>query len=121
MRILKTMCALGLGVLLSGCATMMSGGKQEIKFSSTPAGAEVSVDGKTCKTPCALKVKTQSFMKYAWISYPGYEKQQIILTPHLNGWVYANILNGGFGFLVDYISGAIYRYDKEFHVPLDRK
>ena len=43
--------------LLCGCSTIINGQRAEVKFDSTPVGADVWVDGmKTCTTPCTAEL-----------------------------------------------------------------
>ena len=53
--------------LLTSCATIISGTKQEVQVTTEPAGARVYVDGmERGFTPCVLNVKRKSFVTYSF-------------------------------------------------------
>ena len=86
----------GLGPVLTGCATIMDGSKQKIGFSSNPTGAVVTVDGRTLgHTPLTedLSTKNTHTVKMELIGYHPYE---MTLTKKTNSWVWGNIIFGGF-------------------------
>jgi hypothetical protein len=97
----------GLLISTSGCATIVSGTKQKVEFSSTPSGAAVAVDGGTYTTPCEVKLSRGKNHDVEF-SLPDYlpVKHQILRTT--NGWAFGNILLGGLiGLMVDYATGAV--------------
>lgn len=102
-------CFLALTLLMSSCATIFSGSKQKVKFSSNPSSATIFIDEvEVGKTPFEIKLarkKKHSVM----IKLEGYETYQTNLTKKLNGWFLGNILIGGIiGFIIDPITGAMY-------------
>jgi len=105
---------IGLGPVLTGCATIMDGSKQQIGFSSNPSGAIVTVDGKTMgNTPLTedLSTKNTHTVKMDLVGYHPYE---MTLTKKTNSWVWGNIIFGGFiGLGVDAITGALYQLTPE--------
>lgn len=116
---LLLLCLLvGLGPVLSGCATIMSGSEQKIGFSSTPTGAEVTIDGKVLgNTPLTENLSTKETHTVKML-LAGYEPYEMTLTKKTNGWVWGNILFGGlfgglFGLGIDAITGAIYKLTPE--------
>ncbi len=93
-----------------GCATVTGGsGAQTIKIASTPPGAAVVVDGRSCgPTPAEVKLdhKTEHQVQ---LSYPGHETAQVTLKPSLNPWVFGNILIGGvLGLAIDVCTDSVY-------------
>lgn len=116
MKILKTAAFLGLipMMLLSSCATIMHGTTQSIGISSNPSKAGIWVDGQYFgETPMIVKLnrKDNHFLK---IQLQGYQTYETTLTREMSGWMFGNIVFGGFiGLAVDAISGGIYRLTPE--------
>lgn len=100
------------GVLfLSGCASIMSGTKQEMTFQTSPEGATVTVNGRILgKAPFTVqldKKKDQSVI----FSLDGYKPVTMQLTTRMDSWFWGNIILGGlFGSTTDGINGAVYEY-----------
>lgn len=94
-----------LGLLLagstSGCATIVAGGPDTVKFTSTPPGAEVQVGNEIVgKTPVEASVPRD--IQTVTMTLSGYEPETVLITRHLNGWVFGNILFGGIiGIIID--------------------
>ena len=93
-----------------GCATVLHGTGQEIPVSSSPSGAQVSVDGMpTCKTPCSPNIK-RKHDHVVTITEDGYQQETLTVMHVLSGAVAGNILAGGLiGWGIDAASGAQYR------------
>lgn len=109
-------------IVLTGCATVISGRTQEIGVSSSPSGAKVFVNGQEKGiTPIALKLsrKDKHVIK---IQLEGYKPYEVVLVRKINGWVLGNILIGGLiGLAVDAITGAIYKLEPDnISVKLER-
>ena len=102
-------CSLALTLLLSSCATIMSGSKQYVKFDSSPASASIFIDEvEVGKTPFEIKLARKSEHS-VMIKLEGYQTYQTTLTKKLNGWIFGNILIGGLiGLIIDPITGAMY-------------
>ncbi|WP_295877212.1 PEGA domain-containing protein [uncultured Akkermansia sp.] len=100
--------------LLSSCGTIMHGGTQKIGISSTPIGADVTVDGKPeGKTPVIVKMDRNSNHTIL-VAKKGYQPASATLTNSISGWVWGNILFGSLlGLAVDAISGGLYTLDPE--------
>jgi hypothetical protein len=115
------------GVLpLIGCASIMKGSNQKLKFQSQPEGAKVSVFDDSgmlvadSKTPVTIPLKKSGGYfqpaKYKVVfEAPGYEKKEIWLSGSLEaGWYLAgNFLVGGMvGWLiVDPLTGAMWKLE----------
>lgn len=108
-------------VFMSGCATMFTEKTQKISFKTKPDKAEVAVGAKTCDTPCTLEIEKGKWQPQAILTKPGHDSQTVILSPSIEPWFWANMLNMGFGCFVDYISGAYLKYDSEYYIPLTKK
>ncbi len=99
-----------MGMMLTSCATIISGSRQTMKFDSTPANATVFINEKEMgKTPFETKLKRNENYKVA-IRLEGYHPYEVEVTKKFNEWYIGNILFGGIiGLVVDPITGAIYR------------
>lgn len=102
-------CSLALTLLFSSCATIVSGSKQNIKFSSNPSSASIFIDEvEVGKTPFEIKLARKSEHS-VMIKLDGYQTYQTNLTKQFNAWYIGNIFIGGLiGLIVDPITGAIY-------------
>lgn len=113
---------------LSGCASIVSGGRQDVRFSSTPSGAQVSIYDEyeslvwTGATPVTANMERGSgFFRGARyrveIELEGYETATVFITPDLNGFWYlaGNLFLGGvIGWLVvDPATGAMWNLRPE--------
>jgi len=90
----------------SGCATIVSGTTERIRFESSPPGAQVRVDGRSYTTPAAAELsrKNNYDVQFEKNDYLPATRQ---VTRDTNGWVWGNILIGGLiGLVVDYSTGA---------------
>lgn len=100
-----------LGVMLSGCATVVRGVTEKVQFVSDPPGAEITTTlSKTCTAPCELEVaRKDEFTATATLA--GHEPQSIYVNSQIStsgGWAMAgNVVVGGLiGMGADVASGA---------------
>jgi len=116
MKISKMAIFLGLvpAMLFTSCATIIHGSKQSINISSTPAMANIWIDGMQYgQTPAVVKLARQD-THIVQIELEGYHTYQMHLTKEVSGWVFGNIAFGGiFGLAIDAITGSIYRLTPE--------
>ncbi len=98
-----------LTLLLSSCATIVSGSKQNVKFSSDPSTATIFIDEvEVGKTPFEIKLARKSEHS-VMIKLEGYQTYETKLTKKFNGWFVGNIIFGGLiGLIIDPITGAMY-------------
>ncbi|MCM0041493.1 MAG: PEGA domain-containing protein [Algoriphagus sp.] len=99
--------------LMTGCATIFTGTKDRIAFTSTPSGATIYKDGvEICTTPCNYKVKRSLNDTEVEFKLDGYETRLITLDKELN---LVSIINLGnlFGWGIDALSGAVMKYDRK--------
>jgi hypothetical protein len=121
----KTLGLLGL-LALAGCATLLEGSEQSIRFVSTPAGASVRVLGRFGETPATILVPKKPPQGDpasgtpppidVYISKPGYEEAHIVLGYAVSGisqW--GNIANLGIGWPIDRSTGARYYIETPDH------
>jgi len=99
--------------LMTGCATIFTGTKDRIAFTSTPSGATIYKDGvEICTTPCNYKVKRSLNDTEVEFKLDGYETRLITLDKEFN---LVSIINLGnlFGWGIDALSGAVMKYDRK--------
>lgn len=98
-----------LTLLMSSCATIVSGSKQNVKFSSNPSTATIFIDEvEVGKTPFEIKLARKSEHS-VMIKLEGYQTYQTKLTKKFNAWFIGNIAFGGLiGIIIDPITGAMY-------------
>ena len=116
MRVAKA-CVLAvvvcLALLWSGCATIVSGGRQSVSFTSDPPGATVNAGGIMSSTPGALNLKTnKSYI--VQFSKEGYQPASVVIGKEFNYWVLCNIFWEPITFtLVDLLTGAFWKLDQD--------
>ena len=87
--------SLALTLLVSSCATIVSGSKQNVKFTSNPSTATIFIDEvEVGKTPFEIKLARKSEHSVL-IKLEGYQTYETKLTKKFNGWYIGNILFGG--------------------------
>lgn len=109
-RLLPLMIAL---FLMTGCATIFTGTKDRIAFSSTPSGATIYKDGvEICTTPCNYRIKRSLNDTEVEFKLDGYETRLITLDKEFN---LVSIINLGnlLGWGIDALSGAVMKYDRK--------
>lgn len=101
---------LTISLLFSACATIMHGSRQEMFITCEPRVASVYVDSAyQGETPMVVLLKRGKNHRLR-IELPGYQPFETVLTRRLDGWIFGNILLGGFiGVAVDAVSGSMYR------------
>lgn len=106
--------SLALTLLVSSCATIVSGSKQNVKFSSNPSSATIFIDEvEVGKTPFEIKLARKSEHSVV-LKLDGYQTYETKLTKKFNGWYIGNIFFGGLlGLIIDPITGAIYNLSPE--------
>lgn len=103
--IVIALATLSLG--LGGCATVVNGTNQDVKFQSDPEGAVIElITGGTCETPCEYSMKRGHDSRVSF-SLDGYKSEFVYLQSRLGGGAFGNILLGGpIGAVVDGSNGA---------------
>jgi hypothetical protein len=106
----KAFAAALMAFSLTGCATIMHGNHQEVGFSSTPTGAQVTVDNKPLGVTPTTASLTRKDKHVVRIEMAGYQPYELQLTRQVDGWVVGNIVFGGvIGLAVDAINGSMYK------------
>lgn len=113
--------ALALSLLLSSCATMMTGRTQEILITSNPAGATVKVDNKELKTPATVTLSKKTSYVVV-IEKPGFESAVVEIRRRPSWW---NLLDVAWIYLLpvpliyDINTGGFWVFlEHSFHVDL---
>lgn len=94
-------------VLLSGCATVINGTSQDIKFDSNAKQTTVKIStGITCVAPCKLDMKRRRDFRVDFAA-PGYRSAYVLVQSRTGGAVAGNVLLGGLiGGVVDGANGS---------------
>ncbi len=119
--------------MLTGCASIISGGKTEVAISSNAPEANIhirhSVTGEVLhqgKNPMIVKLNTSKglFEPAVYrleVTDKNKNKQTRIIQSGFNAWFIGNFIFGGIlGMGIDAISGAVYKFDSEYYVHFDQ-
>ena len=118
----KTLAIVGLIMICSSCASIVSKTRYPVSVDSTPRGADVTITNRrgdqvfTGKTPTLVKLKSgagffQNAKYNITISKDGFTSKTVELRATLNGWYFGNFIFGGLlGLLIiDPATGAMYK------------
>lgn len=99
---------------LAACATIIHGTRQSVGITSTPSAATVYDNGQLLgKTPMVAELSRKSDHRIR-IELDGFAPYEIVLTRHVSGWLFGNLIFGGLiGIIVDAADGAIYNLKPE--------
>ena len=100
-------------ITITSCATLFSGTKDRIYFTTNMPGARVLIDGvEVCKTPCNENITRKVGESQIEFKLEGYETKVINLSKSFN---VVSILNFGnlIGWGIDIATGAVFKYDKK--------
>ena len=102
-------------LMLTSCATIIKGSKQEFQITSNPSQATVYVNESSIgKTPITTKLARKEKNTKIKLTLEGYKDVEIPLKREGNGWVWGNIVFGGLiGLIVDLSDGAMYKLTPE--------
>ena len=128
MRIIARLIPVALLGSLSACATIFTGTSQRIVLDTNPQGASCDVQqggimvAHVPRTPDMVDVSKSSAAIEVTCSKPGYHTQRLTEISGANGWVFGNLVIGGLvGVVIDFGSGAAYRYQPSMAMDLDRE
>jgi len=99
-------------ITITSCATLFSGIKDRIYFTTNMPGARVLIDGvEVCKTPCNENITRKVGESQIEFKLEGYETKVINLSKTFN---VVSILNFGnlIAWGIDIATGAVFKYDK---------
>ena len=93
-----------LSILLTSCATMLTGTSELVSINTDPIGAKVEFsNGTTCRTPCTVSVKKKGTLGVT-IRKEGCRTHTTALIPTISG---SGAILGG---IIDYGTGAVYHH-----------
>ena len=100
--------------LISSCALIFKGTKEEVNFGSDPQRAEVYVNGvKMGETPFALKLVTKETYAIEF-RLEGYKSKSFQINNKVGaGWIILDILCGLIPVIIDAATGAWYSLDQK--------
>ncbi len=101
--------------LMSSCASIIHGTKQDINISSSPSGATIYVNADLSGiTPKVITLKRKTDNQIIKLELDGYHPYEVKLERKTDGWFWGNILLGGLiGMIVDASNGAMYKLDPD--------
>lgn len=114
-------------LLLSGCASIVSGTTQTLTINTTPAGANCELEregiviGRVAPTPGSVLVQKTKHNIAVTCSKSGYQTAKFINKSGSEGATWGNIvLGGGIGWAVDSAAGADNHYDDIMNITLTK-
>ena len=117
---IKNILVVAVFILVTGCASVISGTKQKMTFKSDPEGAIVLVDGlEKGKTPLTIELRKDEY-KNITFKKKGYEEKVIPLQTRMDPVAWLNIIWDLS--TTDALTGALYEYQPSAHyVTLEKK
>jgi hypothetical protein len=108
MKKVQTLIYIALPFCIASCATIVSGSKQTVRFTSNPLHATILIDSfEVGKTPFESRLARNQKHSIV-IKLDGYQDFELQMTRKFNGWYIGNIVFGGLiGLIVDPLTGAI--------------
>jgi len=96
--------------MLTNCATIIHGTKQDVSISSNPSKATVIIDNdEKGITPITVELSRKDH-HMVQINLDGFLPYETKLTRKVDGWIAGNIVFGGLiGLAVDAITGGMYK------------
>lgn len=107
---------------VSGCAAVFKGASEDVKVESSPSGAEVVVNGSPKgTTPMTLSLESKETYDFTF-KKKGYEERHVSIGHSIGaGWVVLDVLLGIIPVVVDAVTGAWYKLDRNsISVQLDK-
>ena len=103
---------------LAGCATIVQGPKEDVKFTSIPTGALVKGADRQVITPGEISFKRNKDHKVVF-EKEGFPQREAALESKPSWWLLGNVAFGGIiGIIVDLATGSGYRL-KPSNVEMD--
>ena len=119
-KIIMRLSIVSVLIILTGCATIISGTKQSITFESSPSGASVYLDGERVGvTPFTDKLKKNKYSSFR-IELDGYETVSRSLGTDVDLVALLSIF-WDLG-TTDLATGSAWKYDKNsYYIELQKK
>ncbi|EFK35299.1 Uncharacterised protein [Chryseobacterium gleum] len=121
---LSIVLSLSIALSTTSCATIFTGTRDPITFSSNPEGAKVFHKGiEKCTTPCTVKIPRSLSKQTVTFEKEGFAKKEVKLTKNFNAVTLLNIILGGaIGVGIDAATGSLTKYSpKKYDVELEAK
>ncbi len=101
-------------LLLSSCATIISGSRQNVEITSEPSSAKVYINEiEIGQTPVQKNLKRNQEYQLI-LKLDGYKTYETKLEKKFNAWYIGNVLIGGvIGLIIDPITGAMHKLKPE--------
>jgi hypothetical protein len=101
-------------ILLSSCATIISGSRQNVEITSEPSSAKVYINEiEIGNTPVQKNLKRNQEYQLI-LKLDGYKTYETKLERKFNAWFIGNIAFGGLiGLIIDPITGAMHKLKPE--------
>ncbi len=128
-KIVLSLCAIFAGLTMTGCASLIDGGKTSVTISTNAPDATVivrkSINGlvvSSGKAPHTVQLKTANdILKPATymcdVIDPKKKKQTRVIETSFNPLFLGNFIFGNLiGMAIDVFSGSCYRFDKELYI-----
>ena len=117
--------AVGAGLVLAGCSTIIEGTSQEIVVNTTPAGADCTLNregtaiARINPTPGSTLVKKTKHDITIVCMLDGYHETTYMNESGVAGATLGNIiLGGGIGWIIDSAGGADNEYDTPVNISM---
>lgn len=96
--------------LATGCCTIIHGPRQAVGITSSPSGAEVTLNGQSFgKTPVIAKLR-RDINHIVKLELPGHDAYETTIIKHIDVWIWGNLISGGvIGLVVDALTGSLYK------------
>ncbi|QNK77959.1 PEGA domain-containing protein [Winogradskyella sp. PAMC22761] len=101
-------------LLLSSCATIISGSRQNVEITSEPSSAKVYINEiEIGQTPVQKNLRRNQEYQLT-LKLDGYKTYETKLEKKFNAWYIGNVLIGGIiGLVIDPITGAMHKLKPE--------
>lgn len=132
--ILKSLFIVGIALLMSNCATIVSKSVYPLRIDTNPEDAKITITNRfnlnifEGKAPASLMLNASSGffqpeMYTIKIEKDGYAPRTISIKAEMDGWFCGNILAGGLiGIVIDAASGAMYKIEPNiYNVTLQKE
>jgi uncharacterized protein YceK len=114
MKKIKLLIVLLLTLVLSSCATIMTGTSSPLSINSNVRDSKIYVDGVySGNAPIMVNLKTKRDHVIK-IEAEGYEPYMTVIKNKASGWVWGNLFFGGVvGLVIDFASGGLYVLEED--------
>ena len=96
--------------VLPGCATVFSGGPENIQVTSDPPGAKFNYGAYSGTTPTSIMVPRKALVTFATFRKDGYEEKTVPVITGIQGVTWIGILFWP-ALIIDFVTGNAYKLD----------